>query len=748
MAPASQSWWAEDRVDETVTSAYVHSHLRPNEQELLRRPLYFGGDLTDDTYLDWILTRAKRLFLILVATGVPDQIFGIVDDSYDDEDLPINEHAVANLRLSLEPDRALDKRFHKNQFRYLTRVVDEGEHIRYANEEAVPIVPLSLKSAVMSLNHEGTDRVRLPSQDSKVFLRRRITLDNKMTEEAILNEIASTRRLCHEHVVSVYGSYLHQGTFSVLSLPASEWTLKAFLTDTPKAFGLLPKTKRRQILIEWPHCLANALSWLHNNGSFHGSIRPSNIQVDESFSISLGLLAGDGLLRDQVRSDDIEVYQYGPPERWKRAVTVQSIGSGTVALPSGGRTGRRVVASDKVNSSDGRNSVRSGAESVIAAYTFQPTSKGNHTRLRLGAAMGPDAPPQPTVRGRNMPTIVDNRSISTQGTVRPPLDPVVPGRAPSIISSTSSNGKKSGSVFRGPIFVAAPEGRSAVVQTWQSIEQDMYASDVFSLGAVIMDILSVLCKRSYSSFARHRSSKNRMAGRGGGLADASFHANLGQVFLWAQSLQNEAEKKARKDESQVYNAVGSVVQLTLQCLEREPSARLATNQLERRLAEQIRLFANISRLHCAAEVNKESKERAPQMPVRPKTSADRVLRDTRSVDRLRQPSPNPRTLTAEWRQQQYQQQLRAAGPRRLQSPISMTPTSPSATPAITPASSLASFNFDALSDTVVADSPRSRDHSVARSSRQREPPLPHHDVPWQAEHDHTKPPYWKTWHKQ
>lgn len=740
------SWWTDERVDETVTSAYVHSHLRPNEQELLQRALYFGGDLTDDTYLDWILTRAKRFFLILVATGVPDQIFGVVDDSYDDEDLPIIERAVPDLRLSYEPDRSLDKRFYKNQFRFLTRVVGEGEHIRYAEEETVPIIPISLKSVVLSLSSESTDRVRLPTDMSKVLIRRRVALEPPVTEENILNEIAASRKLCHEHIVSVFGSYLHQGTFNVLSLPTAEWTLKTFLTDPPKSFNALPKTERRLTLINWPHCLANALSWLHENGEFHGAIRPSNIQVDESFRISLGLLDGEGLLRDTVRSDDIEVYQYGPPERWKRAVTVQSIGSATMSLPSGGRSGRKTGGGDRWNGSEGKNSVRSRSSSSATTYTFKPTSRGGYARFRLSAAMSPDTPPQPTIRGRNMRSPTDNRSISTQDTARAPFDPAGPRRPPSIMSCTSSNGQQSGSMYNNAIFVSAPEGRSAVVQTWQSVEQDMFASDVFSLGAVIMDILNLLCKRSYGAFSRHRSSKNRMAGRGGGLADASFHANLRQVFLWAQTLQLEAEKKAKKDESQVFHAVGPVVQLTLQCLERDPQARLTSQQLEKKIDDHIRRFTNVTRLHCTAERSKESTAATTDIPIRAKDSSNQALRETRSADRLRQPSPNPRTLAPEWGQPQ-QQHIPPDGPI-LESPITHTSPSVTTTPGASSVNSLLSFNFDGISDTVVGESPHSREQSLRRPSRRGEapPPMLQHEGPWPNERDTSKRAYWNNWH--
>lgn len=771
------SVWTDERVEETVTSAYVHSQLRPNEQDLLQRTLYFGGDLTDDTYLDWILTRARRFFLILVATGVPDQIFGVVDDSYDDEDLPISEHAVPDLRLSYQPDRTLDKRFYKNQFRYLTRIVGEGEHIRYADEETVPISTLSLKSVVLS-DKEGTDKVQLPFEKPKTLIRQRIALKPPLTEDEILHEIAASRRLCHEHVTSVFGSYLHQGLFNVLSVPAAEWTLKSFLTDTPKVFSALSKTDRRQTLINWPHCLANALSWLHRNGEYHGAIRPSNIHIDDGFRIFLGLLEGDGFLRDKVKSDDIEAYQYAPPERWKRAVTVQNTGTADVTLPSGGRSVRR---SSKTDKSDTKSSIRSRSIDSSTRYTFQPTSRGSYARLRLSTAIGEtDSSLPPTSRGRSMRSRAETKSISTQGTSRsggfdpgvpavpplppvalPPMHPAPPARAPSVMSSNSSNGNRTGSTYSFPLFVAAPEGRSAVVQTWKSVESDMFASDMFSLGAVIIDILNLLVKRSYGSFSRHRASKNRMAGRGGGLADASFHANLGQVHSWAQSLQAEAAKKVNKDPSQVYHSVGPVISLALQCLDREPASRMVSEQLEKKLDEYIHRFAGISRLHCSAEKvkekeKKESKkenkeintikeERTVVMPVREMNSSNRAaLTEPTSPDHSLQVSTEPARLASPLRRHLLpsEHQSSIADSDIVQSPLSHTSRSATTMSGSYSVSSHPSTSVDGRSETVVAESPRSREQSVRRPSRRREPGVLHEDIPWAGEQESAKTLYW------
>lgn len=631
-------------MEETVTSAYIHSHLRASEQEVLKHPLYCGGDLTDNTYQDWILARSKRFFLILVATGIPDQIFGILDDCLDDDDLPIAEEAVPSLRLSLEPDKTLDKRFYKTQFRYLTRIIAAGEHIRYADEENVPVKPLGLKSVIPSLNRDGVDTVRLPSDSSRVFIRRKVSLDSKTTEEQVLSEIAEMKKFSHEHVVSVFGSYLQSGVMTVLSFPAPEYTLKSFLNDSPKAFEALEKSERRRILMNWPHCLANATAFLHQNGGHHGAIRPSNIHISHTWQISLGQLDGEGILCSSIKTDDLDAYTYHPPERWKRAVTVQSTGSGKFALPS---WSARKVESEHQDPLEPSSRRRSGSGSggnpvALTAYAFLPASKSEFARFRLSTSVDATALIPPPRRRNKDATSGDSNSTNSRGTGRTPTDRdwTNVGRAPSVLSSNSSEGRRRNkAAYPDGIFLAARESRSAVVQTWKSVQHDSFAADVFSLAAVIMEILTVLCKKSSGSFARHRSAKNRNAGRGGGLADASFHANLGQVLSWAQTLANEAEKKVKKDDSQVLRAVGAVLQVTVQCLERKPELRLKSDVFEEKLGEHIKKFANIDPLHCILVPVEQPKTIAPQPPVlEPSMMASSSTRFGRARSRTREAS--------------------------------------------------------------------------------------------------------------
>lgn len=611
MAPNTSGWWTDEKVDATVTSQYVHSRLRPSEAEQLTKSVF--GDLSDDTYLEWILTRSKRFFLTLVEAGVPDQIFGIIDDSWDDEDLPIPEDEVPGLLLSAEPDRTLDRRFYKAQFKYLIRVVQDGEHIRYAQEETVPVNAFGSKP-VIGKAKDGVDKVKLPSDGRRVFVRKRLSLRNRGMEEELLAEMADWRSFAHDHVLSIFGSYTMEDSLYVLMTPAPEYSLKSFLNDSPKAFEAFSKTERRKIVLQWTHCLSSGLSWLHRNGKHHGAIRPSRIQIDDQFRISFGQFDGSGILCDSTVKDDIEAYQYAAPERWKRSVTIQA--TGRSVLPSGGRTGRRLtMEAERSLSGDSRHDHGSSTISTqlsttrptSVSYAFSPTSKTG-TRLRLGSTKNAIARMGSTMRKSE--SRLTNHATDGLRPVRTSLEAHARPGATSVMSSNSSDGTKARRQG-GPIYAATPEMRTAVVQTWASAQHDQLAADIFSLGSILMDILTFLCKHSYNSFARHRSTKNKSAGRGGGLADASFHANIGQVFSWAEMLHKDADKRIKKDDGPIFKAVGPCLQVILQCLDRDPSERLNATDLEKKLCDHIRDFAGLNIPQCCLN---EEIDRSPERP--------------------------------------------------------------------------------------------------------------------------------------
>ena len=586
--PSSSLWWPIDRIQATLTPEYIVRQLPPSHLPRLVSSLPWGEGLTSETYLDWILTKAGRLFLILTDIGIPERIFALVDASVDDVDLPFAAHSVHRLPLSPEDDtnnQSLDEKFFIAQWRFIVRGIPEGEHVKFTPNEGVPVEVQRTGSA---LAKEGIDKVILAGAVCRVYLRTQVTIGSAphfFEEEEVLHEIRSLKTLAHEHVFSIYASYFVDADKAICILFSGyhEWTLGSFLTDFPLPFKRLPKPRRREIMVKWPYCLARGLAWLHAHGQPHRAIRPSNVLVDPDFRIFLGQFEALDTLLPPLRVDDVESYQYGAPECWIRSVKVQETTpqQRPLLLPSGGRTARRP-------------STRSGTLTLgrlkgASSDPHEPANKHEHdpntttrpnsvasqdTAIRIGAPtspipeQGPGLGPGPQARfSFALSTTSSSSSASSDGIggssgacrrVISSIKRPIFYNTPSIISSSSSSNSTSSTrpISLSPHPTTTPT--SSTLQTWHTTQsqsqshretQIPYKSDIFSLTAITTDILTTLTGRKTTSFAADRGAKNRTPGRGGGVVDASFHLdrNLPQVVSWIGLLERDAEKLGRKE---------------------------------------------------------------------------------------------------------------------------------------------------------------------------------------------------------
>lgn len=542
----------------------------------------------------------------------------------DDSDLPFAESRVPDLPLILQDESvsssaaaSLNNKFFLTQWRYLVRGIAEGEHVRYTENEGVPVEVLKTGLVGSNNNRDGVEKVVLSGATCRVFLRTQVGINAApyfSEEDEVLEEIRSLRQLAHEHVLSIYGSYTVDNSINVLFSGVYERSLMSFLSDTPQNFKKLPKPDRREILVNWPHCLVSGLAWLHANGHPHGSIRPSNVLVDSDYRIFLGHFEGLDTLLDSPKINDIEAYQYAAPERWIRTTAIQETNGAKTSFHSGGRT-MRGPASSSSSSSSSASPKTPRASWMTAGSTVSSESRG--TVIRVGS--------------RN--SLVSSSSSSASG------------------GSGGSHGKSAHKLFRTkPILytpsihssnlasdsrtrpVTAPESaasipfvphNTALVRTWQSQQVDAQLSDVFSLGAVITDIFTFLCERKISSFANHRSAKNRTPGRGGGVADASFHlvTNLPQVTSWLTLL--TADSKKRK--GLAFRAVEPMLAVVRDMVARAPERRPSAEEVEARFAHTIRQLEGIIVAHCKQVPSNQGVASYAKKPVTPPGPVDMPL---------------------------------------------------------------------------------------------------------------------------
>lgn len=495
-------WWDPDTIDKTVTRQFVCNQLLPQEIERLDKPLGFGDGLTDGTYWEWIDRKARRIFLILVDLGVPDQIFGVIDDSWDDEDLPIARDQVERLALTPSKDEKAEKKFYYRQFYYLLRPLKKNEHIVYQENEAVPLDVLEKKATLATGNHSNVDRVVLPNQPGMVFCRRRIPLGpgggpESLSQEDLLYEINSIKHVQNEHLISYWGSYTYQGYAYLLFTPATEYNLKSFLTTTPSSMKNMDKEERRKLVMNWILCLVDTLCYIHNRGLSHGNIKPSTVLLSHDNQVHFAdftrFNADVFAAMSDKTSFDKESYDYAAPEQW-----------------------------------------------------FRPTSGGPL--------------PSPTHRRATMVSMATSPE------------------------SFSFSINRSMTDYNNPLaLMNAP-----------TPQLNPQAADVFSLGCVILELLSFLLKKHGRPFATYRAAKHKSPGRGGAVLDSSFHKNLGQVESWMTQLARDASKK----DGEVFRGISPMLHVVERMLALPPSERPAAHDVQTRMYQILRGDCGIAEPHC------------------------------------------------------------------------------------------------------------------------------------------------------
>ncbi|KAH7082664.1 kinase domain-containing protein [Paraphoma chrysanthemicola] len=315
-AALQQIWWTEERINEKVTQDFVTSRLQPQERERLTQPVGFG-DLSDDTYIEWILDKARRLFLVLAEIGEADRIFAVVDKSWDDDDLPLEVDDIEQLALSNRRDNHANVRFYHTQFQFLLRELRDGVHIDFMPNEEVPLEYVQSLPAAVTL--QNWSRVHLPKKPTEFYVRRRFPLGNPETPDAFESEfmmdVESARMVEHDHIAPVWASYTAKGSGFIVTNFVGQHTLRTFIDHrNPTQYQKLAKPDRRWLVLNWMHCLADAIATLHQNGFCHSNIRPSNILITEANAIAFSDIGSLATFQKDKRPDPMDVYVYSAPE--------------------------------------------------------------------------------------------------------------------------------------------------------------------------------------------------------------------------------------------------------------------------------------------------------------------------------------------------------------------------------------------------------------------------------------------------
>lgn len=588
-AALKQLWWTNERIDAKVTQPFVVSKLRGEEREFLNRPLAFGEGLTDDTYMEWILERAKRLFLILSEIGVPDQIFGCIDDSWDDDDLPIPLENVASLELSYENDEALNKKFYDMQFVYLLRELKEGSHIDYGPKEHIPMEHVNTIPPAVCL--QPYDRVHFPGRSEEVYMRRKYSLTDRDTgqsyDEIFARDVRKAKTLAHEHVATAWASYTTEDAGFVLFDFVAEHTLATFIDHrTAMQFMRVAASERPILLMEWMHCLSDALASLHHRGVAHTQIRPSNIWITKENRIAFADIGSLPTFQRGKKLPKTEAYDYAAPEQQitKTPITLKSSPPPVSSMGAFSKlrkmSAQSVSDSSSTSGSSGGSSTRSNSFCVSASPITPPSSGRSNSLTTIQTAIspsiggGPRSPRSIRNFSRHLPTI----------TCPSPSIPTGP------FSPTSFH---SGSMLLPRPTTIDPD----TLRDLPLAEPSM--SDIYSLACVFLDIITFLLKGKINDFVKFRSTKITTPGKSSGgkryRTDTSFHSEPDKIAAWIEILEEDSYRHG----PQVFRGVPELLRLVRMMMAQNAQLRPTALEVRDRIQEILVGECGVEALCCA-----------------------------------------------------------------------------------------------------------------------------------------------------
>ena len=227
--------------------------------------------------------------------------------SRDDKHLPFKQEGLKTIFDREDADHA--EIFCAEQYRAISRTWNDGEHIKVADAEPLPLE---------FIKEYGTGSYGSVKRKKDAFTGAFFACKEQISLEArahLLREIARLKKLGHRHIVQFVKSYQRGDRYGILLTPAATTDLKKLL-DRYRRNGLDydrdARDRRRDRVVFKPilftafGCLSRGLAHIHNCNIRHKDIKPANILYEKAMDRSPArfLWADFGLAHDFGNSGD------------------------------------------------------------------------------------------------------------------------------------------------------------------------------------------------------------------------------------------------------------------------------------------------------------------------------------------------------------------------------------------------------------------------------------------------------------
>jgi serine/threonine protein kinase len=231
-------------------------------------------------------SRVPRIYICLRLIDSLSQLDSLIDVGITDHWLPVDAKSLPS---SLSP--SAKARFVHSQQAVLTKSIDleKGEDGRHRNFGRGEPLPFEVKGILGEGGFGQVDKV-LSLISFKEYARKRIhrgKLFNKaqMSMKSYTTELETLKRLKHQHIVELVGSYTDPQYLGLVMAPVAECNLADFLITVSSS------TDKASLLRSFFGCIAGAISYLHSVQIRHMDIKPQNILVlgDSIFLTDFGI---------------------------------------------------------------------------------------------------------------------------------------------------------------------------------------------------------------------------------------------------------------------------------------------------------------------------------------------------------------------------------------------------------------------------------------------------------------------------